>query len=305
MKLYTFDEFYHKEFDTPLWLMEPYIQSCSDMLVNGKFGSGKTALAITLGKAIAQGGEFLNKWQCDQGTVVFLQIERPQNWFQERIHHLDQMLGTPNFHIMTDDRNQINIQTEVETKAQWIEDLKALEPAFIIIDSVRAAHRWNENDNDIPRVFFDWWREATGYTSTNCFIHHNKKSPMFFNKGTGKMEQAAETDEDARGAIAWLDAAATVIRVDKGNRGPKAMQYSKLSSSGYPDPVPIFMDDESLLIVNGEGSPAERYVRQAMTQGRSKAEIVAVATNKRREIHEFKQPLGKTKVYEMLEGYVK
>ena len=57
----------------------------SNMILYGDQGSWKSWIAIDLAFAIARGGEWLNKYQCNKGVVLLLQTEVPFHIYADRL----------------------------------------------------------------------------------------------------------------------------------------------------------------------------------------------------------------------------
>lgn len=241
LQSYPLTDFYDLTFEER-YVVDPLLPVGSIGLVHGKGGHGKTQFAFALMNAITTGGNFLDRYPCAEGGVLYLQFDMPTALFQERLLKARPATDAPE-QIVVVAHKPIDI-----TEARYqlaISDLVDLhQPSLVIVDTLRKVHRFDENDNAVPSIVYEAWKDSVGEDTSVLIIHHDRKSPPFSNG------ESSEDDpiESFRGARAWIDDSDLGIHLYKYRRKNKVkMDFSKLRCAPQ-DPMNLRLNANTLLI---------------------------------------------------------
>lgn len=131
------------------WLIEPLLPSGGAMLLYGDPKIGKSFAALQLANAIQNGLPWLGL-PTRRGNVAYIQLDTPRNVWQARIRDLvarGAMDSLPSFA----DRETLNTWPFDILKPEHLiilrEELQALGPDLVILDTLREAHSADENDS--------------------------------------------------------------------------------------------------------------------------------------------------------------
>ena len=128
----------------PPFIIQPFFPAGGLCLMHGKRGLGKTMLAMTLTKSIAMGTPFMDRFEVKQGTVVYIQLDMVDSVFQDRLKRAGGFYDCDGWYTLVGVASigRANAQTK------WVQEVIAVQPDLIIIDTLRKAHAWSENDSD-------------------------------------------------------------------------------------------------------------------------------------------------------------
>lgn len=290
MEVYTDTEFIAKQFPDELYLCEPCIPLGGDVLLHGKRALGKTQLALTLAISVMEGGKFLGHFPCLQGPVAYVQADMPKKLQQDRRRTLyaatGKDYGSQYLHILSD--SKVDILSAAHAREEWISRLHAHNPVLVIVDTLRKTHGLDENSSDTPVAVYGAWRALVGQRATIVYVHHDRKTTEF-----------GDLNESARGSGAWLDECDTGLHVLGKKKQLDRLEFSKLRTMDYPEPIKVRMNPDTLLIETDSEEPVERWLKEQMARGRPKSEIVAGVT----DLTKWKQALSRKTAYRRLEGY--
>lgn len=255
---YNLLDFYELEFDIR-YAVDPLLPAGGIGLIHGKGGHGKTQFAFALMNAITTGDLFLGRYQCQEGKVLYLQFDMPITLFQERLLKARPRTRAPE-KVVVVPHKPINI-----TDANAQDAIEALvakhEPVLVIVDTLRKVHRYDENDNSVPSVVYDAWRDAVGPDIAVIIIHHDRKSPVIQTKGS-------EDDpiESFRGARAWIDDSDLGIHLYKyGKKNKVKMDFSKLRCAPQ-DLMHLQLNNETLLIEPKPPETAKEWAEKILSE---------------------------------------
>lgn len=290
MEVYTDTEFLQKQFPDELYLCEPCIPLGGDVLLHGKRALGKTQLALTLAISVMEGTKWLGQYQALRGRVAYVQADMPKKLQQDRRRTLYKVTGMDYgddfLHILSD--SKVDILSAAHAREEWIRRLHQHDPVLVIVDTLRKTHPLDENSSDTPVAVYGAWRALVGQKATIVYVHHDRKTSEF-----------GDLNESARGSGAWLDECDTGIHIIGKKKRLDRMEFSKLRTMDYPEPIPLRMNPETLLIEADTEEPVEKWVRQQIAAGKPKAEIVAGATDASR----WDKAMSRKTAYRRLEGY--
>lgn len=228
----------------PPFIIAPFFPAGGLCLMHGKRGLGKTMLAMTLTKSIATGTPFLDRYEVQQGTVVYIQLDMVDSVFQDRLKKAGDFYDCEGWYTLVGVASigRANAQTK------WVQDIAAVQPSLIIIDTLRKAHAWSENDSDSAGRFYAKLRELFGYTAV-MMLHHDRKS-----------SESTEmfSSESFRGSGAWLDDVDLGLHLKKSRKDGMTLEFSKVRTCPEIDPIQIEIVEDTMSIrpIDGERSKA-------------------------------------------------
>lgn len=187
------------------WLIETFIPEAQVMMISGPPGGGKSTLALAMAGAISSGSKFAG-FKTRQAPVLYLDRENPQIIAQGRVKQQG---------IVTDERfyywgNWVKVDGG-RAEAPVPSDPKVLQfvqeapvKPLIIVDSMTAFYKGDENDSVKIRAFLHQARSLADAGATVLLIHHSGK---------------AESAQEYRGSSdipAALDVGFVAKKVNKG-----------------------------------------------------------------------------------------
>lgn len=187
------------------WLIEQFIPEASVLMISGPPGGGKSTLALAMAGAISSGKKFAG-FKTKKAPVLYLDRENPQIIAQGRVKQQG---------IVTDDRfyywgNWVNVDG-AKADAPIPADPRVLQfvssapvKPLIIVDSMTAFYKGDENDSVKVRAFLHQARSLADAGATVLLIHHSGK---------------AESAQEYRGSSdipAALDVGFVAKKVNKG-----------------------------------------------------------------------------------------
>ena len=218
---------------------------------------------------MSSGETFLGKFPTHKGRVLFLELDMPENLFQERWKMAQPHLKNPEniFIIPWHPIDILDPDTQDTLKAA-IDDI---DPVLIFFDTLRKLHREKENENEVPMQVYDAIKKCIGEDRAAIVIHHDRKS-IIMNKGSKKdtdkddFEAPDEFVETFRGARAWIDDCDLGIQMYKyGASNRVKMSYSKVRCKPLP-PMFLQLNSETLLIENKEPQNAREWASKIYSE---------------------------------------
>lgn len=257
-------------------------------MLHGKRAVGKTAFALTLANDVLHGNTFLGIYPCLAGPVVYIQIDMPARLQQERMRKFN--VEHPAFHIVTCDSN-INVLAEARFASNpWIRYLQDVKPVLTIVDTLRKSHDMDENSSDTPVAILGAWRDVIGPDCTLLFLHHDRKS-----------YEGENMDEAARGSGAWLDEIDTAIHLVGKHKRLAYMDFTKLRTMDYPEPVSLRLNHETLLVETENRKQVEIWLDNEIRRRRHSKEFLAKESQNPAK---WNPAMSRTSAYRKLENYV-
>lgn len=288
MEVYSDSEFLQKQFPDDLFLCEPCIPLGGDVLLHGKRALGKTQLALTLAISVMEGSKWLGVFPCVKGNVAYIQVDMPKKLQQDRRRTLFKATGkdygSQLLHLVSD--SKINVLKAA--REEWVSRLTAHQPLLVIVDTLRKTHEMDENLSNTPVEIYGAWRLACGPRPTIVYVHHDRKTTEF-----------GDLNESARGSGAWLDECDTGIHILGQKKKLDRLEFSKLRTMDYPEPIKIRMNPDSLLIETDGEEPVERWLREQMAKGTPRKQILEGVT----DMNRWKKALSERTAERRLEGY--
>jgi RecA-family ATPase len=158
------------------WLIEPLLPSAGAMLLYGDPKVGKSYAALQLADAVMNGDNWLG-FKTNKGKVVYLQFDTPRNVWQDRCRTLI-LKGAMTDCPFTGDRESLNAWPfDILNPDHLItlrDELQALKPDLVIVDTLREAHSADENDSTDMQHAVSALVAAT-QPAALCLISHARK----------------------------------------------------------------------------------------------------------------------------------
>lgn len=158
------------------WLIEPLLPANGAMLLYGDAKVGKSFAALQLADAIQNGNPWLG-FPTLRGRVVYIQLDTPRNVWQDRVGKL----------VMSSAMTSLPHMADRETLDAWPfdildpehlitlrDELQALKPDLVIMDTLRESHSADENDSTEMQEAIAALVAATKPAAL-CLISHARK----------------------------------------------------------------------------------------------------------------------------------
>lgn len=260
------DEFINNPIPVPPYVVEPFFPTGGLCLVHGKRGLGKTMLATALVRSICTGEQFLGRFDVRKGTVVYIQLDMVDFIFRDRLLDAGNYYDHPDWFVLTGVANMMRARENDD----WVQDINAVRPDLIIIDTLRKAHTLPENDSDSAGRFYAKLRELFGVTAV-MLLHHERKTSHDGITNPGEM---------FRGSSAWIDDVDVGIRLfEKGKQ--LYVGFSKTRTCKDIDDFPVYIDEATMSIVSSIPNTLTRA--RASKKGFSQADAMRMELEKLRK----------------------
>jgi len=232
------------------------------VLLHGKYGAYKTAIALNIAKGVAEG---LPLWgQATEKTkVLFVECDTPIQALQPRAKTIgfsgldvDFAPLYPGFDVVNPTRDEWNASRYEFIHTKHLEEKYGL----VIVDSLRTIHSMSEKEGETAKeVYLSLARLFPD--STVLLVHHDRKTYREDGRGTRfKTQEQVEMDSESfMGSQRWIDLATTALKISKhGTQGivisQSKSQWGKHAESIFlrPDPdgttltVPALLDDAKI-----------------------------------------------------------
>ena len=246
-------ELHSAVFADPPFLVAPLLPRGGLAMIHGAKTAGKTQLALTLGVAVATGTPFLHDYHCEPGSVVFLEADMPKQMLQYRVADAPETRVLHFAHTGSFDVVRLAGSGALPADVQAVQ---ALQPALLIVDTLRKVHVLDENDSRTPLLVHTAWQRLFPGTAL-LFIHHDRKKPR-------DPSTPLISEEAARGTEAWAADIDVSMYLHKHRRikdsaHTATLGFSKVRYSDDIAPFPVQMRPGSLLI-----EPIRQTARQML-----------------------------------------
>lgn len=237
-------------FETPQFCVAPFLPQGGIAVLHGPPGVGKSQLALTMGRAVAEGKPFLTEdYQTRQGNVLYVQLDVIPTIQQERARAAGLLNGIPvSFFTATERLNILRLPSELPAMVEAM----AWAPILVIIDALRDTHELDENASETPPAVFAAWRKLFP-TASLVYVHHDRKVQVM--KGTPERFFT----ESARGTGAWLAKADVGLHLTD-VKGRLTLFFSKVRTCAPQAPLAVQLNDVSLLVETTDASPRQRAI---------------------------------------------
>jgi len=268
MALLTWEQLRVKTYPTPTWIVEGFVPAESVIFLWGESSIGKTPLCWHLAKSAAAGESFFG-WKVDRPwRTLFLEMDQTERATHDRVKDL-QMPGVAFEHTGP------VLDFEPAALLEHFAEAIAYRPEFLIVDSLRRAHPFEDIKSNIPTRVYATYRQLFPEAAI-LFIHHDRKMSKDEREARRKDPEGDDvsTHESHSGSQAWKNDADHRIHVlhHRQQKFPMkvCMVTSKVSESRWH--ARFHLEEGRRLTWEGED---QDEVRAWIAGGATRAEVVA------------------------------
>jgi putative DNA primase/helicase len=176
--------------------LSPWLPRAGLVMIHAARGEGKTWFALSVGKAVANGKDFLG-WSCPKrARVLYVDGELPGASLQDR---LKKFPPSPQgmFHVLCRDAFHMGEQVmpdlaDAEGRQKLDRIIERCNPEIIILDSISTLVRSGvENEAESWAPIQDWLLQHRWRRRTVILVHHQGRSGQ--PRGTSKREDVMDT----------------------------------------------------------------------------------------------------------------
>lgn len=175
-KAWAFNEYMKIEVPPIDFIVEGLLVEGSAVLMSAREKAGKGLLMIDLAISISLGTPFLGR-AVKEGPVIYFALEENIGTLKTRLRARVPSGAEPPFYVVQldgsmDDEPDFHIDS-VEGVSGLLELVAEIQPALVIIDTLREAHRGRENESDDMAPRLRAIRAAAHQTNTTIIITHH------------------------------------------------------------------------------------------------------------------------------------
>jgi hypothetical protein len=258
------------------WLVQPLLPVGGSLLLYGDPKVGKSFAGLQLACALATGGEWLGFRAPSPCRVVYIQLDTPRSLWADRVQNLKSS-GFPTDEVWFADR---------ETLRTWPFDILAqshqsmlhksladISPDVVIIDTLREAHRGDENDStDMQNVLSHL--TAVVKPAALIVVAHGKKVAA---------DQSTSLINDNRGSNYVVGAVDTICHFTKSGMevGGRAIEEQFIELARLPNYTWVLTERERLKnlardVMRDGGSLREKARTLAAKSGKTEAACLSL-----------------------------
>lgn len=198
------------------WIIENMIPEKGMVLIGGEPGAGKTWLSLDLAIEVARGGNWMGQFGCKQTSVMYVDEEKPIEFFKKRLPRLLSEKGLSleqlplTFSI--DKGIRFDLPNSLQNFTQLIEKEK---PGLVILDALVDFHSKEEKDSTSIMLIFNVIKELRRKFGCTFVIIDHERKPTNLNKDGKPIIHADTVGNDLRGSNAKRGAVDTQFSVKK------------------------------------------------------------------------------------------
>ena len=163
-----------KEFPPVTFITQDIIVKNGVTIISGDPAAGKTFFALFLAFAVANGVEFLDRFETTEGPILWIDEESGERRLYDRIKNNLKITTVPKHLIHFACLNKFKITNNKHL--EWLKNLViTLKPALVIVDSFGTVSDGIENDAKEMTEVTGRFRDIAGMDTSVLLIHHNRK----------------------------------------------------------------------------------------------------------------------------------
>lgn len=201
--LVSWEDFKKKEFDSPTFLVTPYIPTDGIVLLWGETSTGKSPVGWHLAAAVGRGDNFMGL-PATQGRVLYLEVDTHQRLVHSRLSQLD---SVPNVDFLF--LPPLSVPDVSPADDALLRRAAANDYDLVVVNTLRKVHCFDDKDSKTPQIVYSYFQHLFPGSSL-VFVHHTKKTT--FDSG-GKV--VAKEKESFSGANNWLNDAQVGLLLQK------------------------------------------------------------------------------------------
>lgn len=268
MALLTWEELRTKTYPAPTWVVEGFVPANSVTFLWGESSIGKTPFCWHLAKSAAAGEPFFG-WEVKRRwRTLFVEMDQTEKATQERVRDLH-MPGVAFEHL-----GPVLDFSQEAILAHFAEAI-AYRPEFVLVDSLRRAHPFDDVKSNVPTVVYSMYRQLFPEAAL-LFIHHSRKMSKDEREAKRKSPEGDDVSEHEShsGSQAWKNDADHRIHVLHHPKQAFPMKVcvvsSKVGESRWH--ARFSLEDGRRLFYEGDGTDE---VAVWVGEGMTKADIVS------------------------------
>lgn len=200
--LVSWEELVKKEFDTPVWLVEPYIAAGGITFLYGETSIGKSPLGWNLAAAVGRGDNFCGL-PASKGRVLYLELDTPQRLIHKRLTSLKPVKDVDFLFLPP-----LSVPTTAAVDQQLLDEAAQREYDLVVVNTLRKAHSLNDKEAQTVQEVYSYFQHQFPGAAL-LFVHHTKKTQIDANGNHTRSK------ENFSGAMAWLNDAQIGLSLHK------------------------------------------------------------------------------------------
>ena len=224
------------------FLWEPWLPNGFISLIAGRVGEGKSGVSLSLAGRILTGCAWPDGQPCNiNGPVLWADTESSQSLLVQRA----KAWGLPLDQILMPSEGPLE-DFRLDNRANWerlVQIARIKHPKLIVLDSLRGAHRGDENSSELQEILSRLANLARDLNVAVLVVHHLRKaSDMERKQGDGL------TLDQLRGSSAIAALARVVWGIDRPDRSSdvRRLLFLKSNMSSFPHPLGFEVTKEAV-----------------------------------------------------------
>ena len=201
--LISWEDFIEKEFDTPSFLITPYVPTDGIVFLWGETSTGKSPLGWAMAAAVGSGQPFMGL-PVSEGKVLYLEVDTHQRLVHERLKALPPVEGVDFLFLPP-----LSVPDVSPADDAMLQRAAANDYDMVVVNTLRKVHCFDDKDSKTPQIVYSYFQHLFP-GATLVFVHHTKKV-SFDSRG----KEVTRDKESFSGANNWLNDAQVGLLLQK------------------------------------------------------------------------------------------